>query len=287
MGRTKTPHRFKRFDRSELVAAISALRIDRVGDEVITSYSGRVLRTKRVSKRYEVFDIADYMVRNIDRITSNFPVTQYSLSITGGTQYLVLASDPVEFGGSSCRKCFFILNSSDCTRSLSIRMGLCLDEGLFVIPKVHNIRVGRRHIRGITADAEVASAAMGGETFEEQVRAISSLMGERVMLGRVRRLLVGDDGRGHARFDALRSALVSGGSLGPAEAAALSSMPPSHSAGDELPADLHLDAYLVFTAYMSTHFGCDSHVVARETERIMRMTSSFVRRSRIEQALSD
>lgn len=279
--------RFRKFNRDELIGAISDLRIDRVGNEVITSYSGRTLRTKRVSDRYEVFDIATYMVRHIDRITSNFTVTHYSLRITGGTQYLILVSDPVEVGGRQFRKCFFILNSSDCSRSLSIRMGLCLDGGdLFVIPSVHNINVGRRHLRGITASAEDASSGVYGETFGEQVRAISSLVGERVMLGRVRQLLVGD-GRGHGRFDALRSALLRGGSLTPAESAALSRMPPSDSAGDDLPHDMHLDAYLVFTTYMSIHSRCDSHVVARETDRIMRITSSFIRKSKIEQALSD
>ena len=50
------------YNKQELLERINQIEIEKSGDTVVTKYRGRVLRVVPVSGRYEIFDIAKYLL---------------------------------------------------------------------------------------------------------------------------------------------------------------------------------------------------------------------------------
>ena len=175
------------YNKIDLVNKINAIDIYRLGNQVITKHFGQVISIIPVSDLYEVFDIRSFILSKLDQLEGNFDITYYKLSLKKGRQELTLLSDSVDINNTPYYKSFFILNSSDKSRRLSMNMGLYrADNDSYMVSAIRNMSLSRKHLRGVTKEAEDISKNIDIETFNEQISSIRSLIGERVLLSKVR-----------------------------------------------------------------------------------------------------
>jgi hypothetical protein len=277
---------YKAFDKQELVDAISGIEIFKQEDTVVTKYFGVLKSVARVSSRYEIFDIKDFMLKKLDLICQNFDISHYYFRMLRGRQILTLISDPINIGGLNFYKSFYILNSSDKSRRLGLYMGLVNDnDGSYSVWGINNMSLYKKHLTGITSHAEEVAQVISGETFTEQVEAISSLVGQKVMLSKVRDIIVDEDFKiNHKKFDAFKNMIRYEVKGVTATQQTLLTTPSESIQFTELN-DISLDAFMVFGLYMRIFKNQDSHIVKKETERIMSITQWFIRKEKLEELL--
>lgn len=277
---------YQNYNKADLFRKIDAIEIFQQGAQVVTKYFGNVINTTPVSNRYEIFDIRSFMKSKIDYIESNFNITFSNLRVRGGIQELILLSDQVEIAGINYYKAFFILNSSDKSRRLSMNLGLYqADNGTYLVSNIKNFSLITKHLKGITDKAEVAAQNIDVETFDEQINSIRSLVGERVMMSQVRNIIVDKDQKvNHNKFDALKNSLRwNSRKLTKEQVAFL--MTPSEKLNITPEIDFSLDAFHIFQAYMNVFRNQDSYVVRKETEKILKITQCFIREDKLSQLL--
>jgi hypothetical protein len=277
---------YQNYNKADLFRKIDAIEIFQQGAQVITKYFGNVINTTPVSNRYEIFDIRSFMKSKIDYIESNFNITFSNLRVRGGIQELILLSDEVEIAGINYYKAFFILNSSDKSRRLSMNLGLYqADNGTYLVSNIKNFSLITKHLKGITDKAEVAAQNIDVETFDEQINSIRSLVGERVMMSQVRNIIVDKDQKvNHNKFDALKNVLRWNSKKLTKEQVAFL-MTPSEKLNITPEIDFSLDAFHIFQAYMNVFRNQDSYVVRKETEKILKITQCFIREDKLSQLL--
>ena len=278
---------YKNYNKPDLFSKIDSIEIFQQGAQVVTKYFGRVINTTNVSNRYEIFDIRGFMKSKIEYLESNFNITFSNLRIRGGVQELILLSDQVEIAGITYYKAFFILNSSDKSRRLSMNLGLYqADNGTYLVNTIKNFSLVTKHIKGITDKAEVATQNLDVETFDEQINSIRSLVGERVMLSQVRNIIIDKDQKvNHNKFDALKNTLRWNYSKGLSKEQIGVLMTPSEKLDFNPIIDFSFDAFHIFRAYMNVFRNQDSYVVRKETEKILKITQCFIREDKLTQLL--
>lgn len=278
---------YQKYNKSDLFRKVDAIEIFQEGKQVITKYFGRVINNTPVSDRYEIFDIRSFMKSKIDYLESNFNITFSNLRIRGGIQELILLSDEVEIGGVNYYKAFFILNSSDKSRRLSMNLGLYqADNGTYLVNSIKNFSLVTKHLKGITSKAETAAQNIDVETFDEQIQSIRSLVGERVMMSQVRNIIIDKDRKvNHNKFDALKNILRWNHSKGLTKSQIGVLTTPSEKLNIDSTIDFSFDAFQIFQSYMNVFRNQDSYVVRKETEKILGITQCFIRNEKLAQLL--
>lgn len=278
---------YQKYNKVDLFRKIDAIEIFQEGKQVITKYFGNVINNTPVSERYEIFDIRSFMKSKIDYLESNFNITFSNLRVRGGIQELILLSDQVEIAGINYYKAFFILNSSDKSRRLSMNLGLYqADNGTYLVNTIKNFSLITKHLKGITSKAEVAAQNIDVETFDEQIQSIRSLVGERVMMSQVRNIIIDKDQKvNHNKFDALKNSLRWNHSKDFTKSQVSLLMTPSEKLNIDSLNDFSMDAFKVFQSYMNVFRNQDSYVVRKETEKILKITQCFIREDKLAQLL--
>lgn len=280
----------KIYNKQELINKIDKISIEREGDTIITKYDGSVINVTPVSNRYEIFDIVKYLKNKIDMIEKNFTIVKYSFKMTSGRQYLQLISDKIEVGGLEFYKSFYILNSSDKSRRLSFNVGLYCETKNFYVVGVKNVGLVKKHLTGVTQAAEEATEGLNGETFNEQIEAMNSLVGHQISFSKIREVILGDKKEipqiNHRKFDAFKNMIryeVSDGKikLTKVQHDILFKESDKINTISSLE-DFNLDAFRVFQIYLRIFNRQDSHVIKIETERILKMTKWAIRNSVLE-----
>jgi hypothetical protein len=280
----------KIYNKQELVDRIDKISIEREDNVIITKYEGRVIKATPVSNRYEIFDIVKYLKSKIDIIEKNFTITKYEFIMTSGRQYLKLISDKVQVGGLDFYKSFYILNSTDKTRRLSFNVGLYCDKRDFYVVGVKNVGLVKKHLKGVTEAAELATEGLNDETFNEQIESMNSLVGHQIAFSKIREVILGDKKEipqiNHRKFDAFKNMIryaVSDGKLKLTtiqndilfkDSDKLNTISPSE--------DFNLDAFWSFQVYLKIFNRQDSHIIKIETERIIKMTKWAIRNAVLE-----
>lgn len=162
-----------------------------------------------------------------------------------------------------------------------MNMGLLKgDNGSYSIGHIKNLGLSKRHTRGVTSMAEEVSNSINAETFQEQVDALSSLVGQSVYLSSVKNIIVEKDLKvHHSNFDNFRLWLANtSNEWTPEQRYVLRTSPLQLNEKN----DFAVDAFQVFSVYMAMFAKQDSYVVKKETEKIMKITQFFIR----QQALS-
>ena len=280
----------KQYNKQELIDKIDRISIEREGNTIITKYDDRVINATPVSNRYEIFDIVKYLKSKIDMIEQNFTISKYSFKMTSGRQYLQLISDKIEVGGLEFYKSFYILNSSDKTRRLSFNVGLYCETKNFYVVGVKNVGLVKKHLKGVTEAAEVATEGLNGETFNEQVDAMNSLVGHQISFSKIREVILGDKKEipkiNHRKFDAFKNMIryeVSDGKLKLTKAQHDILFKESDKINTISPLeDFNLDAFKAFQIYLRIFNRQDSHVIKIETDRILKMTKWAIRNAVLE-----
>lgn len=280
---------YTNYNKQELVDKINSISISlSESGQVITKYHDRVVSISNVSKLYEIFDIKKYLIDKLDLIEKNFNIIKYDFKIKKGIQYLTLLSDTINIEGVEYHKSFFILNSSDKSRRLSFNVGLYSStKNLYIINSVKNIGLVKKHLRGVTEAAEMASAGLNDETFTEQIDLIKSLIGHRISLSKLKDIIVEDPDvkTNHLRFDAFKNSIIyynSEGRLNLTNDQRNVLKTPSDRLTLDTRTDFYIDAFWAFQTYLKLFNRQDSHVIKRETERIMNITQWSVRNAQLE-----
>lgn len=279
---------FLNFNKEELLKKIDQIQIEQSEDCIVTKFEDRVLSVVKVSSRYEIFDIKNYIKSKIEIIEKNFNITKYYLRLSKGVQELTLLSDPVEIQGVSFRKSFFILNSSDKSRRLSFNAGLyCESKKFYIVPTIKNVGLIQKHLKGVTQAANLVSEGLDGESFKEQIDSISKLCGHKISLLNLKKTIVKNDDikAEHMKFDAFKNALIyysSEGRLKLTDQQFKTLKTQSEALTIDNSNDFYIDAFWAFQVYMRLFNNQDSHIVKRETERIMSMTVWSVRNQLLE-----
>jgi hypothetical protein len=277
---------FSAWDREKLFSQIEKIKILKVGNTVVTKWGDRVVSTREVSNKYEIFDISSFMREKILEIEQNFTISFYRLQIRGGVQSLTLLSDPVEVGGSIWNKSFYILSSSDKSRALQLNIGLqSQDSNKQIVFSDRNFSLYKKHLTGVTRAADKVSASLVSETFLDQISAINSLVGQRVMISNIRRILCEKDNQSdHKKFDAFKKVLIFGRrilkDLTPEQKQVLYTQ--SKDIVFTRENDFSLDAFDIFTLYLQIFSNEDSHVIKKEAQKIMRITTCFIRNEKLD-----
>ena len=280
----------RQYNKQELIDKIDRISIEREGNTIITKYDGGVINATPVSNRYEIFDIVKYLKSKIDMIEQNFTISKYSFKMTSGRQYLQLISDKIEVGGLEFYKSFYILNSSDKSRRLSFNVGLYCETKNFYVVGVKNVGLVKKHLTGVTQAAEVATEGLNGETFNEQVEAMNSLVGHQIAFSKIREVILGDKKEipkiNHRKFDAFKNLIryeVSDGKLKLTKAQHDILFKESDKINTISPLeDFNLDAFKAFQIYLRIFNRQDSHVIKIETDRILKMTKWAIRNAVLE-----
>lgn len=279
---------FQDYNKQELLKKIDQIHIEKCEDCIVTKFGDKVLSVVKVSNRYEIFDIKNYIKSKIEIIEKNFNITKYYLRLSKGVQELTLLSDPVEIQGVSFRKSFFILNSSDKSRRLSFNAGLyCESKNFYTVPSIKNVGLIQKHLKGVTQAANIVSSGLDGESFQEQIDSISKLCGHKISLLNLKKTIVKntDVKAEHMKFDAFKNALIyysSEGRLKLSDSQFKTLKTPSESLTVDITNDFYIDAFWSFQVYMRLFNNQDSHIVKHETERIMSMTVWSVRNQLLE-----
>lgn len=277
---------YKDYNKTEIFNVLDKISIENVNNQVITKFGNTVINITNVSNRYEIFDIVKYLKDKIEAIEKNFNISKYYLGITKGRQTLTLISDEVEVGGVKFYKTFYILNSTDKSRRLHFSAGLHSDKFYFI--GANNVGLTKLHLKGVTQAAEDASAGLNGETFDEQIESLNSLVGHRIQFSKIRQVILGEKEEipavNHRKFDAFKNSIRFSHSDGKinltndqrgqlfVESEKLTSI--QH--------DFYIDAFWAFQLYMRLFSKQDAHVIKNETGRIMKMTQWAVRNNVLE-----
>ena len=276
---------FRNYNKNEIFDLIDKISIEKLNNQVITKWCNKVIKVANVSNRYEIFDITKYLKEKIELIESNFNISKYSLSVKGGQQYLQLISDSVEIGGINFYKSFYILNSSDKSRRLSFYAGLHSEKYYSI---GNNVGMSKKHLKGVTEAADVASIGFNGETFDDQIQALQNLVGHRIKLSKIREVILGDKEDipqiNHRKFDAFKNSIrfADGDGLIRLTGEQRSQLYTESERMTEVKEDFYLDAFWVFGSYMRLFNRQDSHVIKNETDRIMKITQWSVRNNVLE-----
>lgn len=278
--------RFQNYDRNGLNDKINSIDITRESNQVITKYFGRVLKVANVSDIYEVFDIKSYLNSKLDQIENNFSISKYDLTIKGGLQSLTLISDPVDINGNEFHKSFFILNSTDRSRKLSFDLGLYSRSKNFFTIHSSNIGLSKRHLRGVTKAAEESTQNINVETFDQQINDIKSLIDHKVKLSNIRDIIVDENLKvNHSKFDSFKWSILNFQSEGRVQLSNDQKMMlrmPSEKLQITQENDFYLDAFFVFQTYLRIFSNQDSHLIKKETEKIMKITQCSIRNNQLE-----
>jgi hypothetical protein len=284
---------YKDYNKEQLFAIIEKIEIIKEGSQVITKYGNRILKIANVSNRYEIFDISKYLKDKIEMIEKNFIISKYRFDIIGGKQYLQLTSDTVEVGGVEFHKSFYILNSSDKSRRLSFNVGLFSEKSDLYVIGSSNTGLIKKHLKGVTKAAEIASDGLNGETFDEQIQAMESIVGHKVSFSKLREIILGDNKDipqvNHRKFDAFKNNVRYVSNKIELIQTKLSNeqrnmLFTESSKLKEVTKDLdfYVDAFWAFQTYLKIFNRQDSHIIKIETERILKITQCSVRNSLLE-----
>jgi hypothetical protein len=280
---------FQAWNKEELFSKINMIQIYRQGDQIITKNGDTVIANATVSSKYEVFDLSSFLRNKIEMIEENFKINYYRLVLKGGIQELTLLSDDVEINSTKFYKSFYILNSSDKSRRLNMNMGLFrTDNQSYFVSSIKNLSLSKKHLKGVTEMAEEVSQKIDVESFDEQIASIKSLIGERVLLSQISKIIVDKDLKiNHKKFDALKNSLIYSKTdrekLTESQIQTLST--PSEKLIINSDNDFSIDAYKIFNCYIQIFSNQDSYVVKKETEKILKITQCFLRKEAISQIL--
>ncbi len=280
------------YNKEQLFSIIDKISITKEGTQVITKYGNRIIKVANVSNRYEIFDIAKYLKDKIETIEKNFEISKYRLDIIGGKQYLQLISDSIQVGGVDFYKSFYILNSSDKSRRLSFNVGLYSDKNDLYVIGASNTGLIKKHLKGVTQAAEVASEGLNGETFNEQIEAMESIVGHKVAFSKLREIILGEGDVpqiNHRKFDAFKNNVRYVANKIELVQSKLSTEQRNMLYTDSTKIkevtrelDFYVDAFWAFQTYLKIFNRQDSHIIKIETERITKITQCAVRNSILE-----
>jgi hypothetical protein len=152
----------------------------------------------------------------------------------------------------------------------------------------NNVGLTKKHLTGVTQAAEDASEGLNGESFDEQIESLKSLVGHRIQLSKIRQVILGDKEDipqiNHRKFDAFKNSVRFADSDGKIKLSRdeRNQLYTDSERLKSITHDFYLDAFWVFQVYLRLFNRQDSHIIKNETDRIMKITQWAVRNNVLE-----
>ena len=179
------------YNKEDIMNILNKVEIRKEGDEVATYYDGRQTARKSVSERYEIFDFRPFMEKMILQITNDFDIKDFSINILKGIQEVRLHSSKIDINGIKFHKTFYLLNSSDKSRALSLSMGLdnTDDNFSFIFNKG---TITKKHYKGIS-DFVDENFEIDKSAFDDLEENLRGIIGEEIFMSNVQRVITKSD----------------------------------------------------------------------------------------------
>lgn len=265
----------KPYIKESLLNELNLLKIERIGDLVITKYKGDIIKTSTVSNRYEVFDIVGYIKEKLETIEKNFKIDKYSLSIKGGVQYLKLYSDKVVINNIDFYKTFYITNSTDKSRRLSFKVGLYTNLKNIDYINSNELDFSKKHLSGVNKLAEESFSKLDEQIFTEQIESLRSLDKHIIKLSNIKEVITTDNEKmGNKRFVSFKNKVLFNGLFDLTD----SERKELFRNKTDILYDFELDAFKVLLTYLSMFSYQDSVIIKKESARILELTKFMIRK---------
>jgi hypothetical protein len=265
----------KPYIKESLLNELNLLKIERIGDLVITKYKGDIIKTSTVSNRYEVFDIVGYIKEKLETIEKNFKIDKYSLSIKGGVQYLKLYSDKVVINNIDFYKTFYITNSTDKSRRLSFKVGLYTNLKNIDYINSNELDFSKKHLSGVNKLAEESFSKLDEQIFTEQIESLRSLDKHIIKLSNIKEVITTDNEKmGNKRFVSFKNKVLYNGLFDLTD----SERKELFRSKTDILYDFELDAFKVLFTYLSIFSYQDSVIIKKESARILELTKFMIRK---------
>lgn len=286
----------KDFNYSELVELINKIKITKQGSSVITHFGDRIVSTKSVSDKYEVFDFRPFVLSCLDAILDSYEIEKYSLSIVGGRQEIRLHSFPEIIDGETFTRSFYLLNSSDKSRALSFNYGLKHNNFQYISDKGS---IYKKHYNGITKYVE-DRIDLDDTIFQEQLELMRLIIGDTILMSNVQKLITGCEEIKKSKvtlfnnFNKFKNLLYTATendthlSKDNRSKLKVSYVNPTTPFDFTNPSnDFMVDSFLVFKTYLSMFNRRDASFIRRESKRISDMSVMTSRNNLLDELLSE
>ena len=264
------------FNKEVILEKISPLTIEQVDGVVATNWNGSG-KSVSVSNRYKVVDFKEIVHTMLEDIETVFTPLKYRLDIYGGRQELKLQGESINIGGDVYHKVIYLLNSSDKSRALQMNIGFVREKnnsGIIVnVNSVSKVHLSARHFKGLNLSDKIASffdnLSNCEELFNLQSEKIIKLNYSKVKLSYIAEVLNAD--KNAVKFDVFKYMLLNSRtdkvlSLTTDEYNAIR-VPYSEMLNESL--DFEISGYVAFQCYAEMWASYDSHIINRETSRMM------------------
>ena len=179
------------FDLQEIKDYLNLVTVHKEADEVVTRIDGIESSRKIVTDRYEIFDFRPFVTEAVEYLSTTFGVKRYNLTLKGGVQSIKLFSDEVVVADEVFTKTFYIINSTDKSKALSISMGLSnKNMTINFVSKEGSVR--KKHFNGINDFVE-ENLSLDTTFFGALIGSLESIIGATIRMSNVQRVITKSD----------------------------------------------------------------------------------------------
>ena len=278
-----------KYDYNELLEKINKIVIKLEGDEVATYYGDREVSRKRVSSKYEIFDFRPFVIKCVNEISEKYEISEYDLDLRGGKQEIRLYSNKIDVKGEEFTKTFYLLNSSDKSRALSLTYGLSHPYFNFVSS---NGAIYKKHYKGITEYVE-ERVDLKDEIFDQIIESLSNLIGKHIMMSNAQRVITESEFLSESKVSYKQKFKSFCIQLGRSYRNQIDREFWStlwwgdFDYNQRKEKDFQLDAFTAFKAYLQVFKNRDAMEIKRESDRIIKLTTEEIRTDLIGDLLNE
>ncbi len=273
----KVKHITETFNKEEINERIKPLNISQGEGVVNTKWNESNQRSVPVSSRYKIVDFKKMVHDILENIESVFAPEKYRLDIYRARQELRLKGEEVIINGDVYHKVIYLLNSTDKTKAVQMNIGFEREKnntGVIVnVNSTHKVHYSARHCKGLNLETKISSFMENlqncDELFDLQRQKLIQLNYETVRLSDIAEALNADEKP--IKFDVFKHMLLNSQTdkvtgLTKHEFEALRS---PYNVMDKSVLKKEISGYTAFQCYAEIFRSYDSHVVNRETSRMM------------------
>lgn len=265
------------FNKEEIIERLSPLKITQTNNTVDTAWDDSTMRSMPVSNRYKMVDFKKMVGNILNDIEDVFTPVKYRLDIYRARQELRLQGEAVLINGDVYHKVIYLLNSTDKTKAVQMNIGFIREKnnsGVIVnVNSTHKVHYTARHFKGKNLETKIASffdnLSNCEELFNLQSEKLIKLNYETVKLSEIAETLQAD--KYPTKFDAFKHMLLNSmtdklGGLSPEEYKGIRT---PYTSMDKKILNMEISGYKAFQCYAEVWRSYDSHVVNRETSKMM------------------
>lgn len=265
------------FNKEAITEAIAPLEISQTENTVETSYGSSNKRIVPVSDRYKMVDFRKMVSEMMETIENVFTPVKHRVDIYRARQELVLQGESIAINGDVYSKVIYLLNSTDKTKALQMNVGFVREKnqsGVIVnVNSTHKVHLSARHFKGLNLQEKVTSfmdnLAHCDELFDLQAEKIIKLNYTDVKLSDIAEALQAD--KYPVKFDCFKHMLINSTSdkLTGLTSEQFIALKTPYNVMDTNVLQMKINGYKAFQCYAEIWRSYDSHVINRETSKMM------------------